>query len=103
MTSWFSGLLLSGQVVERKTGAPSGTWRGSTAIERLAVNGTPKSVVIGSLAIIISLAWAYMFFLAWDMSNMNKGMEMTMPAMETNCSGTTEKPVIRSKLRRIRL
>ena len=41
-----------------------------------------RNVVITGLAIIITLAWAYMFHLAWEMRNMNMGMEMTMPNMQ---------------------
>ncbi len=41
-----------------------------------------RNVVITGLAVIIALAWAYMFHLAWEMRNMNMGMEMTMPNMQ---------------------
>ena len=37
-----SGSAVLGQVVARKTGTPSGITRGSTAIERSAVSGTPS-------------------------------------------------------------
>ena len=40
-----SGVLVFGQVVERKTGAPSGIARGSTAMLRPAVSGTPSAPV----------------------------------------------------------
>ena len=47
-----------------------------------AVLKRDRTVVIVGLASIIALAWAYMVYLAWTMSNMDMGMEMAMPNMQ---------------------
>jgi predicted metal-binding membrane protein len=43
-----------------------------------------RTVVIAGLVTIIVLSWAYMFYLAWDMQQMDMaiGMEMAMPGMQ---------------------
>ena len=45
MTRRFSGVLELGRVVARKTGEPSGTERGSMAMLRSAVSGTPSAPI----------------------------------------------------------
>jgi predicted metal-binding membrane protein len=47
-----------------------------------AVLKRDRTVVIVGLAGIIALAWAYMLYLAWNMRNMEMGMEMAMPNMQ---------------------
>lgn len=46
-----------------------------------------RMIMIVGLACIAALAWFYMFYLAWDMQQMDMGMEMSMPQMQS-WSGT---------------
>lgn len=43
-----------------------------------------RAVVMAGLASVVSLAWAYMFYLNWQMSSIDMGMamEMAMPSMQ---------------------
>ena len=53
----------------------------STALE--AVLKRDRLIVLGGLAGIAALAWAYMGYLAWDMGRMDMSMDMAMPRMQT--------------------
>ena len=46
-----------------------------------AVLKRDRMVVVFGLAGVATLSWAYMFYLAWGMKEMNMGMEMAMPRM----------------------
>src|SRR5918911_207390 len=54
---------------------------GNTALE--AVLKRDRLIVLGGLAGITALAWAYVGSLAWDMGQMDMGMDMAMPHMAT--------------------
>jgi predicted metal-binding membrane protein len=41
-----------------------------------------RAVVMVGLAAIIALSWAYILYLAWDMRDMDMGMEMAMPSVQ---------------------
>ena len=41
-----------------------------------------RAVVMVGLSGVIALAWAYMFYLEWRMTNIDMGMEMAMPNMQ---------------------
>jgi predicted metal-binding membrane protein len=47
-----------------------------------AVLKRDRTVVLIGLASIFALSWVYMFYLAWNMSNMDIAMEMAMPNMQ---------------------
>jgi predicted metal-binding membrane protein len=53
----------------------------STALE--AVLKRDRMIVLGGLAGITALAWAYMGYLAWGMGRMDMSMDMAMPHMQT--------------------
>jgi len=53
----------------------------STALE--AVLKRDRLIVLGGLAGITALAWAYVGYLAWDMGRMDMSMDMAMPHMQT--------------------
>ena len=53
----------------------------STALE--AVLKRDRLIVLGGLAGITALAWAYVGYLAWDMGRMAMPMDMAMPRMQT--------------------
>ena len=42
-----------------------------------------RAIVVYGLAGIAVLAWAYIIYLAWDMSGMDMGMKMAMPRIQT--------------------
>lgn len=48
-----------------------------------AVLSRDRTVVLGGLIAISALAWAYMGYLAWQMSEMAMPMDMAMPQMQT--------------------
>ncbi len=47
-----------------------------------AVFKRDRTIVISGIAGVSVLAWAYMFYLAWGMKNMDMGMQMSMPQMQ---------------------
>jgi predicted metal-binding membrane protein len=47
-----------------------------------AVLKRDRTVVVTGLALITTLAWAYMFRVAWDMRAMDMGMEMAVPGIQ---------------------
>ena len=53
----------------------------ATAFE--AVLKRDRTLVMCGLAGVSVLAWMYMFHLAWDMKNMDMGMEIAMPRMQS--------------------
>lgn len=53
----------------------------SVAIAEMVLKKDRTIVMVG-LAGIITISWSYMFYLAWNMSNMDMGMEMAMPNMQ---------------------
>ena len=48
-----------------------------------AVFKRDRAIVISCIVGISVLAWAYMFYLAWDMKNMDMGIKISMPQMQT--------------------
>jgi predicted metal-binding membrane protein len=48
-----------------------------------AVLTRDRAIVMSGLAGVVVLAWAYIFYLAWGMRNMDMGMEMAMPRMQS--------------------
>ncbi len=42
-----------------------------------------RIIVISGIAGVSILAWAYMFYLAWGTMNMDMGIEMSMPRMQS--------------------
>ncbi len=48
-----------------------------------AVFKRDRAIVISGIVVVSVLAWAYMFYLAWDMKNIDMGIKISMPQMQT--------------------